>query len=160
MSLNSVHLLGNVTRDIDLRYLPSGSAVAELGLAVNRVYSTNEGERREEVTFVDVSVFGRQAEIAGEYLRKGSQVLIQGRLSLDVWDDKQTGQKRSKLKVVCERLHLVGGKRDDQGQGQSERPASRPAERSAARSTGRPAPPARPPADPDLDAMDEDSIPF
>jgi single-strand DNA-binding protein len=109
-SFNKVILLGNVTRDPEIRYTPKGTAVTELGMAVNRVYSTDSGEKREEVTFVDVTLWGRTAEIAGEYLKKGRPVLIEGRLQLDTWDDKQSGQKRSKLKVVADGLQLIGGR--------------------------------------------------
>lgn len=110
-SFNKVILMGNLTRDPQVRYLPAGSAVAEIGLAVNRTWfdkATNQ--RKEEVTFVDVTLWGRDAEVAGEYLAKGRSVLIEGRLSLDTWDDKATGQKRSKLKVTGERLVLCGGR--------------------------------------------------
>src|SRR5437588_5906440 len=110
-SFNKVILLGNVTRDPEIRYTPKGTAVTELGMAVNRVYSTDSGEKREEVLFVDVTLWGRTAEIAGEYLKKGRPVLIEGRLQLDTWDDKQSGQKRSKLKVVGETMQLLGGGR-------------------------------------------------
>src|SRR5215207_6161208 len=109
-NLNKVMLIGNCTRDPEIKYTPKGTAVAELGLAVNRVYSTDQGERREETTFVDVELWGRQAEIAGEYLKKGRPVYIEGRLKLDTWDDKQTGQKRSKMRVVCENLQLLGSR--------------------------------------------------
>src|SRR5213078_1643008 len=109
-SFNKVILLGNLTRDPEVRYTPKGTAVTELGMAVNRVYSTEGGEKREEVTFVDVTLWGRTAEIAGEYLKKGRPVLIEGRLQLDTWDDKQSGQKRSKLKVVGETLQLIGSR--------------------------------------------------
>lgn len=116
-SFNRVILMGNLTRDPQVRYTPSQTAVADLGLAVNRVwYDKVTREKREEVTFVDVTVWGRQAEVAGEYLAKGRSVLIEGRLHLDQWEDKDSGQKRSKLKVVCENLTMVGG-RDGAGAG-------------------------------------------
>jgi single-strand DNA-binding protein len=118
-SLNRVTLLGNVTRDIELKYLQSGMAVTELGMAVNRKYKANSGEFVEEVTFVDVTVWGRTAEVASEYLSKGSQVLIEGRLKLDTWESE--GQKRSKLKVVCEQLHLVGSRGGGSGGGKTQR---------------------------------------
>ena len=111
-SFNKVILLGNLTRDPEVRYTPKGSAVCDLGLAVNRQYSLESGEKREEVTYVDVVLWARLAEIAGEYLKKGRPVLIEGRLHLDTWDDKQTGQKRSKLKVVGESMQLLGGRAD------------------------------------------------
>jgi single-strand DNA-binding protein len=90
--------------------------VADIGLAVNRTYTTDGGEKREETTFVDVTMWGRQAEIAGEYLKKGRPLFVEGRLQLDTWDDKQTGQKRSKLRVVCENFQMLGS-RDGGGEG-------------------------------------------
>ena len=115
-SFNKVILLGNLTRDPQVRYTPGGTAVAELGLAVNRTwFDQKTNSRREETTFVDVTVWGRQAEVAGEYLAKGRQVLIEGRLQLDTWEDKESGQKRSKLKVVSENLRMVGGRGDGGG---------------------------------------------
>ena len=115
-SYNRVVLLGNCTRDPEVKYTPKGSAVADIGLAVNRTYTTDGGEKREEVTFVDVTMWGRQAEIAGEYLKKGRPLFVEGRLQLDTWDDKQTGQKRSKLRVVCENFQMLGS-RDGGGEG-------------------------------------------
>ncbi len=101
-SFNKVILLGNLTRDPELRYTPKGTAVARLGLAVNRSYKTDSGESKEEVTFIDVDAWGKQAELISQYLRKGNPIFIEGRLKLDQWDDKQTGQKKSKLGVVLE----------------------------------------------------------
>ena len=109
-SYNKVFLLGNLTRDPEVRYTPKGSAVADLGIAVNRQYTLDNGEKREEVTFVDVTLWGRQAEVAGEYLKKGRSVFIEGRLQLDTWDDKTSGQKRSKLKVIGEMMQMLGGR--------------------------------------------------
>jgi len=109
-SFNKVILLGNLTRDPEVRYTPKGSAVCDLGVAVNRVYTTDAGEKREEVTFVDVVLWSRLAEIAGEYLKKGRPIFIEGRLQLDTWDDKQSGQKRSKLRVVGETMQLLGSR--------------------------------------------------
>src|ERR1700740_1539216 len=109
-SFNKVILLGNLTRDPEVRYTPKGSAVCDLGIAVNRVYTTDSGDKREEVTYVDVVLWARLAEIAGEYLKKGRPVFIEGRLQLDTWGDKQTGQKRSKLRVVGETMQLLGGR--------------------------------------------------
>ena len=111
-SFNQVTLLGNLTRDVELRYTPKGSAVAKIGLAVNRVWTNESGEKKEEVTFVDVDVFGRTAENCGQYLHKGSSILVSGRLKLDSWDDKESGQKRSKLGVVGEMVQFLGGKSD------------------------------------------------
>lgn len=112
-SFNKVILMGNLTRDPQVRYTPGGMAVSELGLAVSHSWTDKQtNQRKEEVTFVDVTLWGRTAEIAGEYLAKGRQVLIEGRLKLDQWDDKETGQKRNKLKVVCENMTMVGGRPD------------------------------------------------
>ena len=155
-SYNKVLLLGNCTRDPEIRYTPKGTAVAELGLAVNRVYTAENGEKREETTFVDVTFWGRQAEIVGEYLKKGRPVFIEGRLQLDTWDDKQTGAKRSKLRVVAEGMQLLGG-RPEGGGGEGGGPSSRPAAGSSQRSA--PAQPKKEPADPDLEP-EEDDIPF
>src|ERR1700744_717464 len=116
-NLNRVLLIGNLTRDPEVRYTPKGAAVTEIGLAVNRVYSGEDGEKKEEVTFVDVTLWARQAEIAGEYLKKGRPVYIEGRLQLDSWDDKQTGQKRSKLKVVGDNIQLLGSRQGGGGEG-------------------------------------------
>lgn len=109
--------MGNLTRDPEVKHVPSGSAVAQIGLAINRVwFDKQSNQKKEEVTFVDVTLWGRDAETAGEYLKKGSQALIEGRLALDQWDDKATGQKRTKLKVVAESLKLVGGRRESSGE--------------------------------------------
>ena len=108
-SFNQVILLGNLTRDVELRHTPSNQAVANIGLAMNRQYQTKDGERREETTFVDCEAWGRQAEVMAQYLSKGRPVFIQGRLKLDTWQDQQ-GQNRSKLKVVVENFQFVGGR--------------------------------------------------
>src|SRR5204862_511830 len=110
-SFNKVILLGNLTRDPEVRYTPKGSAVCDLGVAVNRVYTTDSGEKREEATFVDVTFWGRTAEVAGEYLKIGRPIFIEGRLQLDSWEDKPSGQKRSKLKVIGETMQLLGSPR-------------------------------------------------
>src|SRR5262245_63141086 len=107
-SFNRVILLGNLTRDVEVRYLQSGTAVADVGLAVNDRRKGQNGEWIEETTFVDVTLWGRTAEVAGEYLGKGSPILIEGRLKYDTWE--KDGQKRSKLSVVCERMQMVGAK--------------------------------------------------
>lgn len=117
-SFNRVILMGNLTRDPQVKYIPSGTAVAELGLAVNRTwFDKNANQKKEDVTFVDVTLWGRQAEIAGEYLSKGRAVLIEGRLQMDTWQDKESGQNRSKLKVVCENMTMVGGRNEGGGSG-------------------------------------------
>ena len=108
-SFNRVILLGNVTRDPELRYISNGTAVTDVGLAVNdRRKDGKTGEWIEETTFVDVTLWGRTAEIAGEYVTKGSPLLIEGRLKLDTWE--KDGKKNSKLRVVCERMQLLGGR--------------------------------------------------
>jgi single-strand DNA-binding protein len=127
-SFNKVILVGNLTRDPELRYTPKGLAIAKIGLAVNRNWRTETGEQKEEVTFVDVDAFGKQAETLGQYMRKGSPILIEGRLRLDQWDDKQTGQKRSKLGVVVEGFQFLGGgQRPEGGAPSAPKPAARPA---------------------------------
>lgn len=129
-SFNRVILLGNLTRDIELRYLQNGMAVTDIGLAVNDRRKNATGEWIEEVTFVDVTVWGRTAEVMSEYLTKGSPVFIEGRLKLDSWEG-QDGQKRSKLKVICERMQLIGAPRGQGGQGSPEGGAPRSAARPA-----------------------------
>lgn len=112
-SFNRVILMGNLTRDPEVKTLPNGSSVGQIGLAVNRTwFDKASNQRKEEVTFVDVTLWGREAEVAGEYLAKGRPVLIEGRLTLDSWEDKKTGEKRSKLKVTGERLTLMGSRGD------------------------------------------------
>jgi single-strand DNA-binding protein len=106
-SFNKVILIGNLTRDPEVRYTPKGTAIAKLGLAINRNYRTESGEQREETTFVDVDAFGRQAETIGQYLRKGRPIMVEGRLKLDSWEDKQTGQKRNRLGVVLENFQFL-----------------------------------------------------
>jgi single-strand DNA-binding protein len=148
-NLNRVLLIGNLTRDPEVRYTPKGTAVADISLAINRFLQSEDGEKKEEVTFVDVTLWARLAEISGEYLKKGKPVFIEGRLQLDTWDDKQTGQKRSRLRVIAESMQLLGA-RDNGG-------------RSADRTQGAEAGsgPAQPPRqrDPDLD-REPDDIPF
>jgi single-strand DNA-binding protein len=119
-NLNRVLLIGNLTRDPDIRYTPKGVAVADISLAINRFSTNGEGEKKEEVTYVDVTLWDRLAEITGEYLKKGKPVFIEGRLRLDTWDDKQTGQKRSRLRVVAEGMQLLAAK-DNNGSA-AERP--------------------------------------
>ncbi len=114
-SYNRVILVGNVTRDIELRYTPNGMAVTDLGMAVNDRRKSQSGEWVDETTFVDVTLWGRTAEIASEYLSKGSPVLIEGRLKLDSWE--QDGQKRSKLRVVGERMQMLGTRGGGGGSG-------------------------------------------
>jgi single-strand DNA-binding protein len=136
-NVNKVILIGNLTRDPEVKYTPKGSAVAELGLAINRVYSV-EGERREDTTFVDVTLWGKTAELAGQYLKKGRPVYIEGRLQLDTWDDKQTGAKRSKLRVVGETMQFLGSR--PEGGGGDQQAGSRPRTSSAPMEDSAPAP--------------------
>lgn len=128
-SFNKVILLGNLTRDPEVRYTTGGTAVTDVTIAVNRQWtdrSTNE--RKEETSFIDVTLWGRTAEIAGEYLAKGRPCLIEGRLQLDQWEDRETGQKRSKLKVVGDTLQLLGSRSDGGGGGpRTQAPPQRPA---------------------------------
>jgi single-strand DNA-binding protein len=127
-SFNKVILIGNLTRDPQVKYTTGGTAVAEIGLAVNRSwFDKQSNSRREETTFIDVTLWGRTAEIAGEYLAKGRQVLIEGRLQTDSWDDKDTGQKRYKLKVVAENMTMLGS-RGDGGASSRGRGSASPAE--------------------------------
>ena len=157
-SYNRVILLGNLTRDPELRYIASGTAVTDFGLAVNEKRKNANGELIEETTFVDVTLWARNAEVASEYLSKGSPVLIEGRLRMDSWEDKQTGQKRSKLKVVGDRIQLLGTK----GQGAPEAGGPRPAAKQTSQNTAysQAAPPEEvydaPPAEP----SGGDDIPF
>ena len=157
-SYNKVLLMGNLTRDPEVRYTPKGTAIATLGLAVNRRWTTETGEQKEEVTFVDVEVWGRQAETVGQYLSKGKPIFVEGRLRLDSWEDKESGQKKSKLKVVCERFQFVGapsGRQEFKDQPPSDEGA-RPSGRDA-----RPAPPPPPDrAEPEPPAAEDDNIPF
>lgn len=110
---NKVILAGNLTRDIEIRYTQGGSAIGSTGIAVSRKFKAQTGEQKEEVTFVDLTFFGRTAEIANQYLHKGSKVLVDGRLKLDQWT-AQDGSKRSKHSVIVENLQMIGGKDDTQ----------------------------------------------
>lgn len=182
-SYNKVMLMGNLTRDPEVRYTPKGSAVADLAIAVNRTYTADNGEKREEVTYVDVVLWARLAELAGQYLKKGRAVFIEGRLQMDSWEDKQTGQKRTKIRVVGEVMQFLDSKRDGEdgsggggggssysgggsggGGGGFQRPAARPAGGGQQRSS---APPrqSQPPDDefregPITEGMEDDDIPF
>jgi len=113
-SLNKVFLMGNLTRDPELRYVPSGSAVANFSVAVNRTYKDNAGERKEDVSFIRVVVWGKMAEICGEYLTKGRPVLVEGRLKSRTWE-AQDGQKRSALDVVATSVQFLGSRDKTQG---------------------------------------------
>lgn len=146
-SYNKVLLMGNLTRDPQLRYTPSQMAVADFAIAVNRKFKSAQGEDREEVAFIDITAWGKQAEIINQYFQKGKPIFVEGRLKLDSWEDKQGGGKRSKLVVVLEGFQFVGGGQGggggggDQGysdeggapprQQQSRPPANRPPQRPA-----------------------------
>jgi single-strand DNA-binding protein len=160
-SFNKVILAGNLTRDPELRYTPGGMAIAKFGLALNRKWKDSQsGEMKEEVTFVDIDAFGKQAETIGQYLKKGRPILVEGRLRLDQWEDKQTQQKKSRLGVVLESFSFLdsGGSREGGdfgggGQAGGSSGYSRPARAQAA------PPPASPNA-PDAIPPEEDDVPF
>jgi len=147
-SFNKVILAGNLTRDPELRYTPKGTAVARITLAVNRTYTAGEGgEKKEEVSFVDVDVWGRQAEIISQYMKKGRSLLVEGRLKQDTWEDKNTKQKQSKLKVVLESFSFL----DSGNRGGGNEGGAPPRSPSAA----------VPPAEaPDAEPPQDDDVPF
>jgi single-strand DNA-binding protein len=163
-NLNKVMLIGNLTRDPELRYTPKGTAVTDLALAINRVWSNDQGQKQEETTFVDVTFWGRQAEIAQQYLAKGRGVYIEGRLQMDTWDDKETGKKRSRLKIHGENLQFLpdgrstpggngnGATGGNSGGGFSSRPPQQSSSRSEPSHGGSPAS--------SESYQDEDDIPF
>lgn len=138
--LNSVVLVGRLTRDPELRYTPQGAAVAELGLAVNRRFQKKDGEKVEEVAFIDVVAWNRLAETMAEYLKKGRQVIVLGTLIQERWDDKDTGQKRSRIRVQAQSVQFLGGGSKDEETSEQDVPAEEP--------LVVPELPARPPAKP------------
>lgn len=150
MAFNQITLLGNFTREVETKYTTGGTAIAAFGMATSHKYTSQSGEKREEVMFIDCEAFGRTAEIISKYCKKGHQVFIQGRLKLDTWEDKQSGQKRSKHKVVVETVQLLN-QRERQPDDTRTRTPQKP-------------PPQRFPVerDPDLDDLDQapDDIPF
>jgi len=152
-NVNKVILIGNVTRDPEVKFTAKGSAVTDVGLAINRNYTLDSGEKREEVTYIDVELWGRLAEIAGEYAKKGRPLYIEGRLRMDTWEDKASGQKRSRLKVVGENLQLLGG-RPGSGGGSGGSPEGESHEAPSPAPARRPAPTRPAPAEAD------DDIPF
>jgi single-strand DNA-binding protein len=164
-NFNKVILLGNLTRDPQLRYLPSQMPVVDFGLAVNHKFRTKDGQDREDVCFIDCSAFGRQAEVINQYCQKGRPLLVEGRLKLDTWEDKQGGGKRSKHTVVVENFQLLGGRGDAGGGGgpaydDEGAPPQRALQRGPARGG---APAQRPqPEQPfgDEQSFKEDDIPF
>jgi len=160
-NFNKIILLGNLTRDPQLKYLPSQMPVVEFGLAVNHKFKTKDGQEREEVCFIDCSAFGKQAEIINQYCTKGRPLLVEGRLKYDTWEDKQGGGKRSKHAVVVDNFQLLGGRQDGPGgagggggstQGYEDEGGGAPAPRAAAPQR---APAARQPAPPPQRAQPE-----
>jgi len=133
-SYNRVILMGNLTRDPETRYTTGGLAICNFGVASNRRFTTAQGEEREETCFVDIEIFGKQAESCGNYLRKGAPILLEGHLRLDQWEDKTSGQKRSRLKVQAERIQFLGAPaRDSRGYDDAAAdPGAAPAPRRAA----------------------------
>jgi len=165
-NLNKVFLIGNLTRDPELRYTPSGSPVCEFGLAINRVFSTREGERREEVCFVDVTAWAKQATTISEYMRKGRLIFVEGRLKYDSWETPDG--RRSKLRVVVENFQFLGGRDDREGAAAppAERPeraaprGERPSAERGQRPEGAEAPPHEESQDTDRLDVSDDEIPF
>lgn len=159
-SVNKVILIGNLTRDPELRYTPKGSAVCELGLAVNRKYKLDSGESREEVTFLDVTFWAKGAETIAKWLKKGNPLYVEGRLQMDTWDDKASGQKRSKIKIVGEEFQFLGSG-DRQPRGPENSGGADDEDTAPARPSG---PPQRsqPATSPEAAGagFDEDDIPF
>lgn len=152
-NFNKVILAGNLTRDPELRYTPKGTAIAKIGIAINRNWTSETGEKREEVTFVDVDAFGKTAELIGQYFKKGRPILMEGRLKYDTWDDKQTNQKRSKLGVVMESFQFLDSRSGEGGGAPGASASSRPARPAPASSDG-------PPSEPEGPAPEEDDVPF
>ncbi|MDG3006718.1 single-stranded DNA-binding protein [Paludisphaera mucosa] len=147
--LNRVQLMGRLTFDPELRRIPNGTAVSELRMAVNRSWQGRDGERREEVLYIDVTVWDRQAETCCQILRKGSLVFVEGSLKMDQWDDKTTGEKRSKVRVQADRVQFLDSRRDGGGgsAGGDEEFSAPPARESSAPAARRPARPEAAPAD-------------
>jgi len=159
-NVNKVILIGNVTRDPEIKYTPKGSAVTDVGLAINRNYTLDNGEKREETTFVEVTLWGRQAEVAAEYAKKGRPLYVEGRLQLDTWDDKTSGQKRTKLRIVGENIQLLGGRpggSSPSGGSEFSEQEPRSQERPAPQRPSRPAP--SQPSEPS-EGSDADDVPF
>jgi single-strand DNA-binding protein len=162
-NLNHVFLAGNLTKDPEVRYAPSGDAVGDLRLAVNRTYKSRDGQQREETCFVGVTVWGRQAETCAEYLSKGSPVLVEGRLKYDEWEKE--GQKNSRLTVVANRVQFLGAPRNASFRdGQEEPPPRRRAPEPEPEPAPEPegSPPSRPDANPGGGGggQDDDNLPF
>lgn len=133
-SFNQVVLLGHLTRDPELKYTPQGKAVVNFALAVNHRYTKEDGEKVDEVAFVDVSAWNRQAEACAEYLKKGKAALVSGRLAQDHWQDKETGQKRSKLRIVAHQVTFIGGGSKDEASTEETLPEETPVPAAPAKS--------------------------
>jgi single-strand DNA-binding protein len=157
-NLNRVMLMGNLTRDIELKTIGSGQSVAKIAIAINRSWNTPDGEKREEVTYVDCEAWGKTAEVMAKYLSKGRPVYLEGRLKLDQWQDKESGANRSAMRVVVEGFQFIDSKAGGGGGGGGESSGEdRPARSSAPRqSAPRSAPASKPASEP----MDPDDIPF
>ena len=140
MNLNHVQLAGRLTRDPEIRYTPAGVAITDIGIAVNRFSKDDQGETKESTDFIDVTAFGKTAEIIQEHLHKGSPVYVEGRLKLDQWDDRQTGAKRSKLKVVAESMQFVGPRQTEAASNQSPQRQAPPARATASAGKSQPEP--------------------
>lgn len=151
-SFNRIVLLGNLTRDPQIKNLPSSTTVADFGLAMTRRFRTKSGEEREDVCFIDCAAFGKQAEVIAQYCRKGRSLLVEGRLKYDAWDDKDTGSRRSKISVVVENFQFMSAR--DESPSASVTGRQQPLEQGDAR----PAPAS--PIDPDKRHFDEAEIPF
>jgi single-strand DNA-binding protein len=119
--------MGNLTRDPELRVTPKGTAICQFGIAVNRQFKGEDGAMRDDTTFVDVEAWGKTGENISKYFTKGKPIFVEGRLKLDSWEDKATGQKRSKMKVVCEQFQFIGGKDENAGGSSPDRRAAPPA---------------------------------
>jgi single-strand DNA-binding protein len=163
-SYNKVILMGNLTRDPDTRVTPTGTTICKIGLAVNRTFTAQDGTKKEEVTFVDCDAFGKQAETISKWMVKGKGILIEGRLRLDQWDDKATGQARSKLGVVIENFQFVGGRSEGEGapaESEGGEAPAKPAYRAPAQPQAKPAAPARrTPTSPQASQNIDDDVPF
>jgi len=155
-NFNKVILAGNLTRDPELRYTPKGTAIARIGLAINRTWKAETGETKEEVTFVDVEAWGRQAEVISQYMRKGRPFLVEGRLKLDQWEDKNTHQKQSKLRVVLESFSFIDSRAPDGAPAPDASRGMRP-QAAAPVPASTPEPP---PSEPEGPPPEEDDVPF
>lgn len=155
-SFNKVILAGNLTRDPELRYTPKGTAIANFGLAVNRKWKSESGETKEEVAFVDIEAWDRQAEVIAQYFKKGRPILIEGRLKYDQWEDKNTHQKQSKLRVRLETFSFI----DTKGPGEGGVPLSPAGSANPAAAPAAAAAEAPAPAEPEAAPPEEDDVPF